>query len=58
MLIPPNPIKMNKLNMCEQVEQMLKVLKMFKILGTDILSNWKQQVKAKKTRIRNHKKEI
>ncbi len=44
--------------MCEQVEQVFKMLKMFKILGTDLLSIWTQQVKAKKTRIRNHKKEI
>ncbi len=40
MLIPPNPIKMSKLNMFEQVEQMLKVLKMLTFLGAELLSNW------------------
>jgi len=44
--------------MCEHLDQLFKMLKMLKILGTDLLSIWKQQVKAKKTRIRNHKKEI
>ena len=44
--------------MCEHLGQVFKMLKMFTILGTDLLSIWKQQVKAKKIRIRNHKKEI